>query len=500
MFNSLFTVSASTDIEAEVTLNDIPLSAYFFVIFLAVIIMLACPLKEILRTSKTAIRDIIFDNKETAYRMGRLSKFVGGICAGLAVITLLTGKNVAAWFVCFICLLMAVALLFPYVLKAAAYILQLLFEKWNMPVARMAALESYARKSTVGSAVLCATSATLAVIIFIFVSTLGSIYDIHPYRCDVHGVVSGRQDPEYFSYIKDLDGVENVELLYSYATQVKINDRERGVTVFGMEEGGFTLFEGIRDCPSQIGENSFVIDRGLAKKLGISVGDKVEFTFEADSYMPITKTLTLQGVADACGYDITGDVVLVSKDMFIDMYHDRPGEVLVKCENPGEVAKQLENYSGIMLETVETIEEYEEQWAKKEKEMRGMLYGIIFFGIGLTVIGMVSNQLIGFEGRRRECAVLLATSMTREKLSRMLLLESMVAAGAALITAFPAAMLAIIPLGRILGELSTSVNVVYDVKMYLLFLTALWVVFTLVALFPIRKLRKMKLAAQLKYE
>ena len=125
---------------------------------------------------------------------------------------------------------------------------------------------------------------------------------------------------------------------------------------------------------------------------------------------------------------------------------------------------------------------------------------IIVIGVGLTVIGMISNQLIGFEGRRRECAVLLSTSMSREKLSRMLFLESAISSGIALLCAFPYAFLAMTPLGQALNMVAGSFDMEYKPGLYLIFLFVLRIVFSMVAIFPIRSLKKMNIAMQLKYE
>jgi ABC-type antimicrobial peptide transport system permease subunit len=162
--------------------------------------------------------------------------------------------------------------------------------------------------------------------------------------------------------------------------------------------------------------------------------------------------------------------------------------------------EEIKKYSGNAFDVIETVEEYNQGWKEKEKGMRRMLYAVIIFGVGLTIIGMVSNQLIGFEGRKRECAVLTSTSMTRSALSKMLFLESMIASGIALVSALPCAFLAFVPFRRIMESLSAEFRMVYHLGMCGLFLGVLWLVFTLVAVFPGRLLWKMNLAEQLKYE
>jgi ABC-type antimicrobial peptide transport system permease subunit len=297
-----------------------------------------------------------------------------------------------------------------------------------------------------------------------------------------------------------LDGVEETELLYKYETDMQFNGIEKTVTIFGLNDGGFSLFTGIANCPAKLEQDSFLMDQSLAKRIGLEVGDTVEVMFDAYSYLPITKKLKLAGLVDAYNYDTTGNVVVLPKNLYICIYHDYPGEVLVRCENSQQIVEEIKKYSGTVFDVIETVEDYKLQWEEKEKGTQGMLYAVIIFGVGLTVIGMVSNQLIGFEGRKRECAVLASTSMTRGTLSKLLILESMIAAGIALVSALPCALLAFVPFRRIMESLSAEFRVVYHLSAYGLFLGILWLVFTLVAFFPVRSLRKMNLAEQLKYE
>jgi ABC-type antimicrobial peptide transport system permease subunit len=499
IFNSIFAVEAG-NFEVVINLEPLHPLVVVVVLLLGVFVMCACPLKEILSSSKMAIRDIIFNNKDTAYQSHKSTLGVGILCAAAAGITFFMKGCVAAQIVCFIGIILAIALLFPWILKVLTGLFAKLFDRLGMPVAHMAAVESYARKSTVGGAVLGVTASTLAIILFILVSTLGSVYDLKTFDCDVHASLGKQTDVATLSYIKDLDGVEETEILYKYETGMQFNGTEKTVTIFGLNEGGFSMFTGIANCPAKLEPDSFLMDESLAKRVGLEVGDTVEVMFDAYSYLPVTKKLKLAGLVDAYNYDTTGNVVVLPMELYIGIYHDYPGEVLVRCENPEQIVGEIKKYSGTAFEVIETVEDYNLGWEEKEKGTRGMLYAVIIFGVGLTVIGMISNQLIGFEGRKRECAVLASTSMTRGTLSKMLLLESMIAAGIALALAFPCALLAFVPFRRIMESFSAEFRVVYHLGAYGLFLGILWLVFTLVALFPVRSLRKMNLAEQLKYE
>ena len=56
-------------------------------------------------------------------------------------------------------------------------------------------------------------------------------------------------------------------------------------------------------------------------------------------------------------------------------------------------------------------------------EFSALTAGIIVISVGITLIGMASNQLIGFEGRKKECAVMLSTAMGKGTLSGILFRE-----------------------------------------------------------------------------
>lgn len=500
IFYGIFEVEAAGNLELDTILTPLSPLAVVGCIMIGVLVMCICPLKEILKTSKMAIRDIIFDNKDTAYQFRKSTVGIGIICAIVSVVTNFFVENGIAQIVCFAMLMVAVALLFPLLLRLFANCLAKLFAHWNMPIAHMAAVESCSKKSTVGSTVLCVTASTLALIIFIFVSTLDGVYDLKTFDCDVISYVNDDEDVAQFAYIKDLEGVTETETIYNLSTSVLIKEQKQDANIFALNDGGYRLLTAIENCPTQLDPDSMLMDKGLAKKWQIQVGDEVEITFDATSFLPMKKKMKLAGFINSYQYDTVGNAIVISMDRYIDMYHEQAGEILVRCDNPQKVVEQLHKYSGTTLSDIQTIETYKNYWQDKKKGMMGMLLAVIVFGIGLTVVGMVSNQLIGFEGRKRECAVLASTSMTRQKVAWMLILESMIASGIALLVAFPLAFIAFEPFKRMLVIAAVEFPIVYHVEYYGIFIIALWVTFTMVALFPVRKLRKMNLADQLKYE
>lgn len=500
IYNTVFTVSAYDGIEIDVTVKPIQVWTIIVVVLLSVLIMVACPLKEILKTSKMAIRDVIFDNKDTAYVMKRATTVIGLILLVAAVVTFFIKQNALAQIVCFISIICSIALLFPWILKGVTMLLSKIFTALNLPVANMAAIESRSKKSTVGSAVLCVTAAVLSMVIIMLAGSVTDIYDLKTYDCDVHAGILYGEKTNSFQYIKDLEGVTEVETVYYQYTAVNVNGEKYDLNLFGLNEGGYRMLTAIKNCPTELDNNSIAIDEKLAKKMGVGIGDEVEIKFNSDSFMPITETLKVVAFIDSYEYDTTSNSILISKDLYIDINHDYASEILIRTANPDKTVESIKKYSSTKIERVETIEEYDQNWKQKGAGTIAFMVFIVCVGIGLTVVGMASNQIIGFAGRKRECAVLASTAMSKGKIGRMFFLEGFFAYGTALAVALPSAFCIIIPFTRVMNMMDTGMDININIPLYAGFTVALFVVFMLVTLFPITALKKMKISEQLKYE
>ena len=153
-----------------------------------------------------------------------------------------------------------------------------------------------------------------------------------------------------------------------------------------------------------------------------------------------------------------------------------------------------------MVSDVATKQEQMEQIQTESGSINMVLNLIIVIGIVVTLIGVTSNQIVGFEGRKRECAVLVSTAMTKGNLGKMFFIESMLASGIAFLVSVPITALLIQPFNKIMELLTIVINIKFDIAVYAGFILFLWVLFTVISFFPIRAMRKSDIVSQLKYE
>lgn len=495
-FNSMF-IGVEDAIKPEVPAPKAYL--IFIVIAGAVLIECLCPIKETIKAIKTPIRDIIFNTKETEYRSSRIATIVGVLLLAAAAVTFFFNESFTLTMVCFVCIIAGVALLFNHVERFIAKLLAKLFEKLNFPIAHLGAVEAGAKKSTVGSSVLCVTAAALAIVIYIFSHSLSAINGRQIFNCDVINTIGGTKS-DMLSYVDQLEGVEKTEFLYFTQDKVTFNDDKYDSIVYGWPDGGKELIEMFDGNFVNIGADEVCLDRLLLRKYKLKEGDTVDLTFMTEGYLPVKKTMKITGTVTTDYCCAAGNAVVINEDVYKEMYKDHPMYMFIKGDDPKGIKKTIQDHSADLIAQVMTTKEMNMQRAIANATLTAILNMLILIGVGLTFIGVVSNQLIGLEGRKRECAVMTSVAMPRSKLSKMFLIENMISAGTALLFAVPIGIAMSYVFMRLMDLLQQVMPIEVPWIRCIIYGIFLWGIFVLVSLFPIRALKKMDVVSQLKYE
>ena len=419
----------------------------------------------------------------------------------VSVVCCILSTNLVVALICIISAVTSSALLFPIVFKKISELLRSVFEKMNMTKWSFATVEAKTRKSTIGSGIMCVTAAALCVVIYaIGMAELDSL-TFTDYNYDVTVDCSGRAST--FSFIDHLDGVNDIEELYVKETYTSFNDSDKVLytNFYGMPEGGFKFYDEIKGLPDKIEKGTIYANKRLMGLEDIKVGDTIKLTINPNGVVPFIREYKIAGFFEGTGNAILGRTFVIPQDEFIGLFHDEPGKILIKCDDPDYVASMIKIYGKDAATACKTKQEI-------ITENRGQASGIItafiiiiIVGLGMTVIGVTSNQIIGFEGRKKECAVLLSTAMNKKSLTGILFKESlMVSVVSGTIGTLLGIGLAKVFKNALDHTESLAMEINTDPGKCFIFFVLLVIVFTFTVLFPIRNLRKMKISEQIKYE
>ncbi|MBR5057083.1 MAG: ABC transporter permease [Clostridiales bacterium] len=520
IFNNVFSLNSGSDIELEMNLGNVSVIAWIGVIIGAVVIECLCPIKELLKATRTSIRDLIFDNKDTDYKYTKKTLaasilFAALGIAGLVMVLTKTMEGLAVVFLTIVLLVAALFLGYPFILRSCSKILEKYFVKKDCPVAAFACVQARTKKASVGISRLFVMAVAMGLVLFVL-STSYVNFCSRP-EADADVVVTGlSEEGKAFEYFNDIEGVTEVEFMnYNWGTKFIIGDDDlkaaetanskemrdlyHTAIVVGTE-GDFKLFNAIKDLPETIGDDEIYMDKSIAKKLGYSVGDEIPMIMGANGEKALNKTMKLAGYCDSIKFAAGAAVYVVSLDNYNAIFEDHPTSAYLRCEDPKGVVDTIKERSGCMINSVLTMDDYMEEVKAQNAGMSTLLYMLIGMGVILTFVAVVSNQTIGFSGRRRECAVLVSTAMSRGKLKKAFFTESLISSIVALVVAIPFAAVVAGLFQKALEMIEMNFGLSIDLLPTMAFIFGLFVLFVSTVLMPIKHIRKMKIAEQLKYE
>ena len=496
---SLITVQNESGEALSVSFPPLSIWLPVGIILGAVVIECLIPLRAILRALRTSIRDIIFDNRDTKYRFSRVLTVLGLLCLGVAVIAFFSRTSLPGATACLIFSVMALAFLFPWILKGFSSLTRKFSDRTGRAAWSLASVETISRKSTVGSGVLLATASAMCVIIVSIAGSMSASMEKTDFACDA--ILTCSRAEKYYSYVDRLDGVTETERVYSSLEEIVVGQDTIQAALIGYPDGGYHLYTAYEGLPSSIEDGTILIDSRYAGKNNIQAGDVISLTTRPDGLLPITREYKVAGIVAPSELEGGSATIFFSENEYLALFKDFPYYILILCEDPLKTVSTIRTYGKGTYLSIRTLAEEQEDVKASSAQFTAIMGALITLAIGMTCIGTISNQLIGFVGRKKECAVLLSTAMSRKKLSGILLKEvlltSLAAAGSGCLLGHV--------LTHIIGEAvdnaaSIGILIRADIGRTFLFFLLLTLIFTLTVLFPIRSLRKMKIAEQLKYE
>ena len=483
-----------------------PVWVYLLVLLGAILVECAYPLYELTRAVKTPIRDIIFDNKDTAfqYRWGRL--YAGIVLGVAALVTGLLVKNFVTLAISLACGIIALAVLIPFLIRIISKGITAVCKKLSLPVAQLAAENISRNRIVMGTAVLCVTSLTLSLLIGCMGETMGNDLEKSEYDCDVIVDISLNDDYHNYRYIGAVEGVEDTDFIYRTLSTMKLGeDKQRSIYV--LADTQHTMLEGLPAEGFDLKENEIVISNAAAQRLGINIGDEITITIDPDTDFPIEKQMIVKETLNMEKIESLGTwTVIMNTDVYTHLFGGKIlGMVLVKCADPDAVKERIEKCSESTALSVETLAE---KTAMEKDSTSGLLLVIrliVAGSAGLTLIGIAGNQSLGFLTRKRENALLYSVALPRGGLKKMLFLESVFSMGISAVIAAITAPFLYGVLGHLLdvigdGDINILEQGMAATTKGLLYLGVILVVYLMTTLIPFKYLRKMNIAEELKYE
>ncbi|MBQ8133840.1 MAG: hypothetical protein IJ192_05490 [Clostridia bacterium] len=491
--------------EEEITKSDgINFLTVCLVILAVILLQCIFSAAAIMKAAKTPVRDIIFGTKETVYIPSKPFSIFGIVLLVLGLAAYFFFDDFTMTVIAAFCSAVGAVMLFPMLVKLLSDGLAVLFGKWKMPVARLAVKEIASTKSNISSAQLILSAISLTIAILTLASSL-IIFMSQPYYDAELLITMPEQDGSQYDYLaENIDGVQDVEKLYykflEYDTKAEVNGTERDLTVMSYENGGFRHFSGITDCPEILAENEIAVDKTLASKLSLKIGDEMTLKLKLESYLPRELKLKIKCFIDSSRFNNMNNTVLINTDTYKSVYFDQPAMVLVKTE-PGKEFYVLDILQSTLADDPAFIRTTAEYWGEAVSSMDSIMtiiYAIVVLGLALSLMGTSSNILMGFEQSRRKYAVYYSTAMSKDQLKKLIISETLLTSGISVVAAVIFGMYFLQIITKALSQLHMSVPLIQPLLYAVIFGAGAFVILTVVIMKPLKMLSKMNIAEEIK--
>ena len=459
-----------------------------FGLVIPAVISRAVSFASLIRTSKMPVKDIIFGGKDNVYQPSVSGAVTGIICIFVAVILFMGSFGFIPSLVGLAAFVTGICLVLPKLLSAVSSFTAQQTDGRSFPIIRLALIQSGTKKTAVMGTVICTAVVMMTASLYILSRSAEGLYSVRNFNCDAV-ITNLSERSEYY----DIISADSKEFIYTAAETTEINGRLTKINIFGYDS--FEMFKGLRDLPESLGNDEIALDRQMMKRLAIHEGDSVTLTLKHDSVRPVTLTFTAVKGIDSVYFDQKYNAAVISLDTYKSVYHDYPSMLLVRGDTE-LMHRQLIDKSA----EFETADEYYARMDEGSESITGLLDALAVIGILLAVISVSGQQMIGFEQRRHELAVLRSQGMSISQLSEMLLCETLLTAVLPVLLYLCTGRFVILIIEQTLSSLDMQIPISYEYLGIAEFIAVMAAAVILTVLIPIFSLKRMNTAEQLKCE
>ncbi len=353
---------------------------------------------------------------------------------------------------------------------------------------------------------------TICLIFLILITIIDGIRntaqnDLDSYGFDIISIINDETD----IHKEDMEKFEGVEGAFeSYEVMAFGNYANGYCRVYGVEN--FDYLNQYMEALSYSGEgaaldnklasveNGIVIDQYWARVKNISVGDKIKLYYD-DKRKKEAGDFTVVDTWD-CSRGTTDRVFVgISLENYKRIFEKNPERILMKTSGEADkIAVQIsQKYIDKNITVQTTMDFLQEQINTVNTIIRILIASIIMASV-VIVIGISSNMIVAFIRRKKEFATLYSVCMDMKQIKDMILWESIISFISIALTL----LLVYVPLVACIPKLTSGLGLVisYHAKLGIVLgvLIVTLAIILVTTIEPIRRLKKMNIVEELKYE
>ncbi|TCT11640.1 putative ABC transport system permease protein [Natranaerovirga pectinivora] len=310
-------------------------------------------------------------------------------------------------------------------------------------------------------------------------------------------------DSEAFdSKLSSIKGIEKIDKSYSINNITSSNSDTIIGYLYGVDDEYFSSAwsmdlgnskdEILYDLKNSQG---IIITSFIANKYNLSLNQTLALNLEG-----FIKEYSIIGIIDTLFNN--GQVSFIHKDNFLeDITNHYSATYFIKTNMPSdEVVTSIRTQFSTEPFFIATFDEMKEMNIRNNNALFGLMKGISFIAMAIGIVGIFNNYMISFLSRKRFLAVLRSMGLSKNKMLRMLIKESLLCGVIGSISGISIGVLFLQSLKYVLYIINIPPILHYSQQEFIIILVSGIIISIISAVLPIFKTKKMSIIENLKYE
>lgn len=476
-------------------------------ILFAILLQIVITIKEIMKTNNKPIKDMIFNTKNSKYKLRKTGTIIGFIMVILAIILNFTNSksNMGFAVISLMMFFIGIANIVPFIMQIISKLLSSLLKRIGLSTSMVATRNIGFNKMLISSSKLIVVALSLMLSIISISDSTTKVFNSFRDLTEGYDIViqNVNNNAEKYNELTKLDSILGVRYLYAFIDEKTTYNNGKKFNFYPMIVGEEDSSIYIKEFDYKIKDlknNEVLLDEKFAYKNDILIGDILNIKLET-----LNKELKYKvvGFVDAFSLSVQRSVIISQKEFFKENITDIPMQVHLSCAENADLEKVKEDVEDQIKEVgiqVQTVEEYIKTQQDQVESIISMFYVILGLAVILSFIGIINNQIIGFMQRTKELAILNSTCMSKGQIKKMLFIEILLSNMFACILAVLSALLSTKIMEKTLHSMATYINVEFNWNSTIWFVGIMFIILLATILIPFKKLKKMNIVNEIKYE
>ena len=484
-------------------------------VILLVLFQISLSISEILRSSKLSIKDCIFNKHESIYKYS-VTKLLFGFCfLAIGIISLLFNSKLN--FIFSVISILSIFTSIAFLLPSITRVLSKYLDKVDNPVLHMAKNTIVNNKLQINTNVIVAVMMCVSLISFALLN-----YSIKDYKSSLDLVqsdlyaLSASEPNSVTNDLRAIDNVDRVSVLYLdnfnfYFGSVSFaNNPVKELYVLYSDDyealaEDSNALELDTKIASKLKDNEVIVSNYFKEIYNLKIGDTVVLNgINEEERFTVETPLNLKIVGFADTSSINHMSIILSENIVEDIipyFAEQHYFVQISKDAKIKDVKKdiLKNLTEAMPQVV-TKKEYVDLTKEAMEQIYFTIIEIILVIIGVSLVGIINNQSVSFLERKREMAVLYSTAMSRSQINKMIFIEVFLSYFISALVSIIFTIMLIVLLKQTLMVLGLYIPITFSIVSILILMFVIGIIMTVIYLVRKRKIKKMNIVEELKYE